>query len=64
MLCEPLSGRLDTILDGDPGRAGHNVLPGPPNLIVEHQSQKSYSEKKLDAPTSSNVRLGIENVAA
>ena len=30
MLCDPLSGyTLDTILDGDPGRAGRDVLPPP-----------------------------------
>ena len=61
MLCDPYSGyRLDTILDGNPGRAGRDVLP-PPYSIVEHQNQRSYL-KKIDAP--SNVRLGIENVAA
>ena len=42
MLCDPYSGhRLDTILDGNPGRAGRDVLP-PPYSIVEHENQRSY----------------------
>jgi len=32
LVYDPLSGRLDTILDGDPGRAGRDILPPPGNI--------------------------------